>query len=125
MRACIPDTSIVQAFVMCMCAVFLHGWNRVMTFLWSPPTPPTPSHFTHTLHTCLHSLRPGHLPFTCDCIDLHADSALTTATTVGGGKDTILSYKVSGELVSSVTCEECAREVSCLLCRPSRPSDTL
>ena len=31
-------------------------WNRVMAFLWSPPTPPTPSHFTYTLHTCLHSL---------------------------------------------------------------------
>ena len=36
----------------------------------------------------------------------------TGASTVDGGKDTILSQKVSGELISSVTCEECAWEVS-------------
>ena len=40
------------------------------------------------------------------------DSALTTAATVAGREDNILSQSVLGELVSSVTCEECACESS-------------
>ena len=36
------------------------------------------------------------------------DISHTGASTVDNGRDPVLSQRVSGELVSSVTCEECA-----------------
>ena len=54
------------------------------------------------------------------------DSALTTAATVAGREDNILSQSVLGELVSSVTCEECAwNQVPGFVCRICRPSKAL
>ena len=37
----------------------------------------------------------------------HVDSSQNTAITADGGKDAVLSQRAYGELVSSVTCEEC------------------
>ena len=43
------------------------------------------------------------------------DPSQTKASTVNGEKDTVLSSAVSGELLSSVTCEECTCESSDLI----------
>ena len=68
---------------------------------------------------CVHLTQPFHMRSPLDI-------SHTGASTVDSGRDPVLSQRVSGELVSSVTCEECAvKYVLCLLCRPSIPPQTL
>ena len=50
---------------------------------------------------CVHLTPPYHMWSPLDI-------SHTGASTVDSGRDPVLSQKVSGELVSSVTCEECA-----------------
>ena len=50
---------------------------------------------------CVHLTQPFHMRSPLDI-------SHTGASTVDSGRDPVLSLKVSGELVSSVTCEECA-----------------
>ena len=50
---------------------------------------------------CVHLTQPFHMRSPLDI-------SHTGASTVDSGRDPVLSQRVSGELVSSVTCEECA-----------------
>ena len=62
---------------------------------------------------CVHLTQPFHM---CSPLDiLH-----TGASTVDSGRDLVLSQNMSGELVSSVTCEECA--VKCCVFSADHPN---
>ena len=50
---------------------------------------------------CVHLTQPFHM---CSPLDI----SHTGDSTVDSGRDPVLSQRVSGELVNSVTCEECA-----------------
>ena len=61
---------------------------------------------------CVHLTQPFHLWSPLDI-------SHTGASTVGSGRDPVFSQKVYGELVSAVTCEECA--VKCCAFSADRP----
>ncbi len=65
---------------------------------------------------CVHLTQPFHLwsPL---------DTSHTGASTVDSGRDPVLSQNVYGELVSSVTCEECA--VKCCAFSADRPDQLM